>query len=170
MHSRPWAIKHWLLLSSGLSTLSFGLMLYLGKRNGAKYWTSSESSQSLARGNTNLFAVITHWTSHCHLVWFVPNTRILSAIASHWARSARNKYNSLHVNWIQQTQSARMICPSRKFLLCIFLSRQCLPLIMFEQWFYFCVFSMAAWMIDEFGSEELRQKFIPALASMEVFQ
>ena len=41
---------------------------------------------------------------------------------------------------------------------------------MFEQWFYFCVLSMAAWMIDEFGSEELRQKFIPALASMEVFQ
>ena len=29
---------------------------------------------------------------------------------------------------------------------------------------------MAAWMIDEFGSEELRQTFIPALASMEVFQ
>ena len=29
---------------------------------------------------------------------------------------------------------------------------------------------MAAWMIDEFGSEELREKFIPALASMEVFQ
>jgi len=39
---------------------------------------------------------------------------------------------------------------------------------MFEKWFCFCFFSMAAWMIDEFGSEELRQKFIPALASMEV--
>ena len=34
--------------------------------------------------------------------------------------------------------------------------------------FIFVFFSMAAWMIDEFGSEELRQKFIPALASMEV--
>ena len=27
---------------------------------------------------------------------------------------------------------------------------------------------MAAWMIDEFGSKELREKFIPELASMEV--
>ena len=41
---------------------------------------------------------------------------------------------------------------------------------MFNSGFIFCFFSMAAWMIDEFGSEELRQKFIPALASMEVFQ
>lgn len=28
--------------------------------------------------------------------------------------------------------------------------------------------SMVAWMIDEFGSEELREKYVPALASMEV--
>ena len=27
---------------------------------------------------------------------------------------------------------------------------------------------MVTWMIDEFGSEELREKHIPALASMEV--
>ena len=27
---------------------------------------------------------------------------------------------------------------------------------------------MVTWMIDEFGSEELREKYIPALASMEV--
>ena len=27
---------------------------------------------------------------------------------------------------------------------------------------------MAAWMIDEFGSEELKERFIPELASMEV--
>ena len=27
---------------------------------------------------------------------------------------------------------------------------------------------MVAWMIDEYGSEELREKFVPALASMEV--
>ena len=123
-----------------------------------------------------LFAVITHWTSHCHLVWFLPNTRILSEKASHCARSARNKYNALHVNWIQKTQSARMICPSRKFLSCIFLSCQIFAysellftcLLCLNSGFIFVFFSMAAWMIDEFGSEELRQKFIPALASMEV--
>lgn len=28
--------------------------------------------------------------------------------------------------------------------------------------------SMVTWMIDEFGSEELREKYIPVLASMEV--
>lgn len=28
--------------------------------------------------------------------------------------------------------------------------------------------SMVTWMIDEFGSEELREKYVPALASMEV--
>ena len=28
--------------------------------------------------------------------------------------------------------------------------------------------SMATWMIDEFGSDELREKYVPALASMEV--
>ena len=27
---------------------------------------------------------------------------------------------------------------------------------------------MVTWMIDEFGSEELREKYIPSLASMEV--
>ena len=27
---------------------------------------------------------------------------------------------------------------------------------------------MVAWMIDEYGSEELRERFVPALASMEV--
>ena len=32
----------------------------------------------------------------------------------------------------------------------------------------FNIFSMAAWMIDEFGSEELKERFIPELASMEV--
>ncbi|CAH3014940.1 unnamed protein product [Porites evermanni] len=34
---------------------------------------------------------------------------------------------------------------------------------------YLSIHNMAAWMIDEFGSEELRQKFVPALASMEKF-
>jgi len=28
--------------------------------------------------------------------------------------------------------------------------------------------SMVTWMIDEFGSDDLREKYIPALASMEV--
>lgn len=28
--------------------------------------------------------------------------------------------------------------------------------------------SMVTWMIDEFGSEELREKYVPALALMEV--
>ena len=63
VHSTPWAIKHWLLLSLALSTLSFGLMLYVGKRNGPKYWTSSESSQSLAYGNTK-------WNSF-YLLWLL---------------------------------------------------------------------------------------------------
>ena len=61
VHSTPWAIKHWLLLSSALSTLSFGLMLYLGNKTGPKYWTSSESSQSSAHGNTK-------WNSF-YLLW-----------------------------------------------------------------------------------------------------
>lgn len=34
---------------------------------------------------------------------------------------------------------------------------------------YLSIHNMATWMIDEFGSEELREKFIPALASMEKF-
>lgn len=42
----------------------------------------------------------------------------------------------------------------------------CISVIMYHE---FCpFFSMATWMIDEFGSEELREKFIPELASMEV--
>jgi len=34
---------------------------------------------------------------------------------------------------------------------------------------YLSIHNMAAWMIDEFGSKELREKFIPELASMEKF-
>ena len=33
---------------------------------------------------------------------------------------------------------------------------------------YFFPLSMVAWMIDEFGSEELRERFVPELASMQV--
>lgn len=34
---------------------------------------------------------------------------------------------------------------------------------------YLSIHNMVTWMIDEFGSEELREKYIPALASMEKF-
>ncbi|KAJ7314702.1 Isobutyryl-CoA dehydrogenase, mitochondrial [Desmophyllum pertusum] len=34
---------------------------------------------------------------------------------------------------------------------------------------YLSIHNMVAWMIDEFGSEELREKYVPALASMEKF-
>ena len=47
-----------MLLSSPLSTLSFGLMLYLGNRTGPNYGTSS---QSLAHGNSK-------WNSF-YLLW-----------------------------------------------------------------------------------------------------
>jgi len=33
---------------------------------------------------------------------------------------------------------------------------------------YLSIHNMVTWMIDEFGSEELREKYVPALASMEV--
>ncbi|KAJ7330208.1 Isobutyryl-CoA dehydrogenase, mitochondrial [Desmophyllum pertusum] len=34
---------------------------------------------------------------------------------------------------------------------------------------YLSIHNMVAWMIDEFGSEELREKYVPTLASMEKF-
>ena len=34
--------------------------------------------------------------------------------------------------------------------------------------YFFFPLSMVAWMIDEFGSEELRERFVPELASMQV--
>ena len=91
-----------MLLSSPLSTLSFGLMFYLGNRTGPKYWTSS---QSLAHGNTkwNSFYLLWLPTENPALilsVWLVPSTSFLLAKASHCARSTRNTYNPLHVNWV----------------------------------------------------------------------
>ena len=57
-----------MLLSSPLSTLSFGWMLYRGNRTGSKYWTSS---QSLAHDNTkwNSFYLLWLPTEHPTAIW-----------------------------------------------------------------------------------------------------